>query len=459
MILKKKVAVVIVVVVILVAMLVVSFFVLRSYEKYVFQSEQVSSKEFDSSNVEIKRDKYYFRNFIWSGIFPFYGGFIPDPHFLFQRPVDITEYLSPIFHGKSVRYQLMQVNPYFEDRSSELILAVEIEGLPYEIKLEYPSDFYSFSTEESRSVFLYNGNTLYFVMPYNFRDELLVYQINYPFNETEEITYSTINLNGSNVSKFFDFRLSQDQIDMLLNHPIHEFYQFYTQYLNKDYAFNQTQLKKIEALHLPTFYGSSLNVNRSNLKGIKDEEFQLRVHNLYEFISFSQDVEVAKIPDSKKIAISAIHKNYYDLLFLGDSFESSHFAVRTEHKSILLEYQYLDRLLRHINRYKELRQEKITDIQNLKERPEDRVPLLIEIITNYNDEYTINRSGMSFYIMPSITSPKTERDFSNRTDYALPDHIKDNEYFFVMDFGDFSLKLSEQEVQKLKIYLQNILLE
>ena len=170
---------------------------------------------------------------------------------------------------------------------------------------------------------------------------------------------------------------------MLLIHPTDDFYQLYTQYLNKDYAFNQTQLKKNEAIHLLTFYGSSLNVNRSKLKGIKDEKFQLRVDNLYEFIRFPLDIEVANIPDTKKIVIKVTHKNYYDLLSLGESFESSNFAVRTEKKFILLDYKYVDRLLRHINRYKELREEKLTEIQNLKEKPKDKDPLLIEIISNY----------------------------------------------------------------------------
>jgi hypothetical protein len=97
-----------------IVLVVFSFFIIKAYEKEIFNLQQVSSRDNNSNNVEIQRDKYNLRNFMWSGIFPIYGGFIPDPHFLFSEPVEVTEYLSSVFNNKNVRYQLMDVNPFLK---------------------------------------------------------------------------------------------------------------------------------------------------------------------------------------------------------------------------------------------------------------------------------------------------------------------------------------------------------
>ncbi|MCR8655954.1 hypothetical protein [Paenibacillus endoradicis] len=61
-----------------VVLLVFSFLLIQTYEKEIFGSDQLSSKNNNNNNIEVRRDKYNSRNFMWSGIFPLYGGFISE---------------------------------------------------------------------------------------------------------------------------------------------------------------------------------------------------------------------------------------------------------------------------------------------------------------------------------------------------------------------------------------------
>ncbi|UNK20693.1 hypothetical protein MNQ98_12050 [Paenibacillus sp. N3/727] len=432
-----------------------SFLIIQAYEKEIFNLRQVSTKTYDSNNVEIQRDKYNLRNFMWSGIFPIYGGFIPDPHYLYSEPVDVTEYLSSVFHNNNVRYQLIDVNPFFENRTSENILAMEINGSSFEYKLEFPQN----STQnilqhnEPKSVFLYNEDTLYFVLQYDWEGKFLIYEIGYPFTENKNLNYHLIDIDESYVPAFLNFSLSQDQIDQLLKQTYSDFYQFYTQYLNKDYTSNQLLLNEDENISLTAYYGAILNINRYKMKDITDEEFSLKIHNQYEFITSIQNVKIASSLGTEKIVIKLLHNNYYDLLSLGDSFETSDFAIRNETKYILIDYDYIDRLLSYIDLYRKLRDDKTKSNVYFK----DKSPVLVEVITQFNSESTIDRWGLSALIFPPNLSPQLDRNFSNRTEYALPNDVLDKGYLFIMDFNDgYSIKLSYNEVQKLEDFLKSI---
>jgi hypothetical protein len=331
---------------------------------------------------------------------------------------------------------------------------MEIDGLPFEYRLKIPQDFNPniLQHNEPESVFLYNEDTLYFVQQYDYwKGEFLIYEIGYPFTENKDLNYNLIDINESNRLEFLDFSLSQDQIDKLLKHTYTKFHQFYTQYLNQDYAFNQIALDKGEDINITAYYGANLNINRNKMKDIIDEEFSLKVHNRYEFITSIQNFKIANSPDAKKIFIESFHSNYYDLLDLGDSFETSDFAIRKETKFILIEFDYIDRLLSYIDQYRKLREDETKTIVSFKEE----APFFIEVITQFNDELTIDRSVMSAFIFP-ILSPQINKTM-NSTEYALPYKALDEEYLFTMDFNDgYSLKLSYNEVQKFEDYLQSI---
>lgn len=432
-----------------------SFLIIQAYEKEIFNLGQVSTKTYDSNNVEIQRDNYNLRNFMWSGIFPLYGGFISDPHYLYSEPVDVTEYLSSVFHDSNVRYQLIDVNPFFENSTSENILAMEINGSPFEYRLETPENSIPgiLQHDKPKSVFLYNEDTLYFVLQYDWEGQFLIYEIGYPFTENKDLNYHLIDIDESYVPAFLDFSLSQDQIDQLLKHPYSNFYQFYTQYLNKDYSSKQLLIDESENISLTAYYGAILNTNRNKMNDIKDEEFSLKVHNQYEFITSIQNVKIVSSPDTEKIVIELVHHNYYDLLSLGDSFETSDFAIRNETKYVLIDYDYIDRLLRYIDQYKKLRDDKTKSNVYFK----DKSPFLIEVITQYNGELTIDQWGISALIFPPNSPPQLERTFSNRTEYALPNDVLDKEYLFIMDYNDgFSIKLTYNEVKKLEDFLKSI---
>jgi hypothetical protein len=351
-----------------------------------------------------------------------------------------------------VRYQIIQVNPYFENKTSEDILGIEINGVPFEYRLETAPNSRSISQDnhEPRSVFLYNQNNLYFVLQSDWEGKYLIYEIGYPFTENKDLTYHLIDIKESNIPAYLNFSLSQDQIDKLTKHAHSQFHQFYTQYLNKNYAFEQILLEKGNSINITAYYGASLNINRFKMPDIGDEAFRRQVQNLHEFITFTQEVGISNIPDTKKIILQLSHKNYYELLHPGDSFLTSDFAIRNEKKFILIDYDYINRLLSYIGQYKKLREEKSSTIKYFREE----TPLLFEGITQFNDELTIDRKGMAISIFPSFSSQASKSGDIN--EYVLPDENLDEEYFFTMYFDGVSLKLPYDKVLRLESFLQGI---
>lgn len=395
---------------------------------------------------------------MWSGIFPVFGGFISHPHFLYSNPVDITDYLSSVIDEEKIRYQLIQVNPYFEDETSENILGLEINGLSFEYKLETPQDFWSFSSEsEPRSVFLYNNKDLYFVVQYNYEDKFLVYEIGHPFNENKVLQYRLIDINRQDNPLILDFLLTEDQISALIGHTNSDFYNLYTQFLNKDYAYSQIHSEKWGEIDSKVYYGSRLHINRAILeKAISNDEFKTKASNLYEFITMTKDVKFGYSKDTRKIIIELLHENYHDALLLGNSFEESEFAIRKEKKVILISYDYVDRLLKYIDQYKKLREDETESIVYFQEEGKlEESRFLIEVISQYKDELTIERSGTSLFIFP-ISAPQKRRSL-NSPEFAVPNVHSDEEYLFVFDFyWQFSIKLTYDEVKKLERFLRDI---
>jgi len=98
-----------------------------------------SSRASDERCFEIKRAYHPLRHWSWSGIFPLEGGFIPDPHFLCSEPESVPDSVNRILGGTGT-FQVVDVNPFFNDESSEIELLIRSDGSLYEYSLQFPKE-------------------------------------------------------------------------------------------------------------------------------------------------------------------------------------------------------------------------------------------------------------------------------------------------------------------------------
>jgi len=97
-----------------------------------------AGKSNDSDCAPLTRKHHTFHRLIWSGIFPFEGGFIPDPHCLSSEPMAFTDSASKLVNAPGATYQVFDVNPFFNDKSSEVVLLVRSGKDAFEYSLEIP---------------------------------------------------------------------------------------------------------------------------------------------------------------------------------------------------------------------------------------------------------------------------------------------------------------------------------
>lgn len=107
-----------------------------------------------SNGIKVSRPYYPLRHWKWSGIPPFYGEFITDPHFLgdiaFEIPKTVREFLGA-YQG---RYQLLDINPFFRDSSTEHVLVLELDDTIIQAPIDLPSEskINAFSPSEEFSI-------------------------------------------------------------------------------------------------------------------------------------------------------------------------------------------------------------------------------------------------------------------------------------------------------------------
>ena len=94
-----------------------------------------STKELDPSFVEIKRPRYWLRHLKWSGIFPREGGLHRDPEVVATEVFTLPDELRQRLGAKSGRFQGFDVNPWFHDRTSEIVLAIELDGVVHQYRI------------------------------------------------------------------------------------------------------------------------------------------------------------------------------------------------------------------------------------------------------------------------------------------------------------------------------------
>jgi hypothetical protein len=88
----------------------------------------------------ISRGKYPFRHWLWSGIFPFEGGFIPDPHFSCSELVPVPSSVQTLIGDPLAKFQIIAVNPAFADSTSEVVLILNTRNRILEYKLPVPQN-------------------------------------------------------------------------------------------------------------------------------------------------------------------------------------------------------------------------------------------------------------------------------------------------------------------------------
>lgn len=86
----------------------------------------------------VHRKRHHFRHWVWSGIFPGEGGFIPDPHYLCSKDGVFSDPVNELISVKTSRYAIVDVNPFFNDRSSEVLLLVKWHDEVLEYSLNFP---------------------------------------------------------------------------------------------------------------------------------------------------------------------------------------------------------------------------------------------------------------------------------------------------------------------------------
>jgi hypothetical protein len=90
----------------------------------------IDAREVNPKAPHLVRKKYLFRHLTWSGIFPLEGGLIPDPHFLVSAPYSLQS-------NSRVAAQIVEVNPFFKDSSTEVVLYLTTVSTACEKQLHF----------------------------------------------------------------------------------------------------------------------------------------------------------------------------------------------------------------------------------------------------------------------------------------------------------------------------------
>ena len=99
-----------------------------------YRSPQCGEKLCDTVN----RKHFPFRHWQWSGILFLEGGFIPDPHYLWSETLTFSDPSTSLLSAKDSRYAIVDVNPFFDDSTSEILLLIQSQESTFEYSLAFP---------------------------------------------------------------------------------------------------------------------------------------------------------------------------------------------------------------------------------------------------------------------------------------------------------------------------------
>lgn len=86
----------------------------------------------------VSRKHFPLRHWQWSGIPLLEGGFIHDPHYLCSESLALSEPVNNLLSSRRSRYTIVDVNPFFNDSTSEILLLIESQGTRFEYRLTAP---------------------------------------------------------------------------------------------------------------------------------------------------------------------------------------------------------------------------------------------------------------------------------------------------------------------------------
>lgn len=117
-------------------------------------------------NINIKIRRYPIpRKIHWSGIFPFYGGLIDDPHILYSPVRRLPKEMLNILQLQNGRVQGFAVNPFFDIKYYTLIIALELDGIVYQIKIDSKEKLATFQVGETNTIipFILEGMLCFYI--------------------------------------------------------------------------------------------------------------------------------------------------------------------------------------------------------------------------------------------------------------------------------------------------------
>jgi len=111
----------------------------------------------------VNREYYPARDWLWTGIFPLEGGFIPDPHFTFSESMLFPGPALELLGNVDSKYQVVDVNPAFNNETSEILFVVHSGQATYVYSLDFPKKHreqavLGFPLLPDSRVFPYRGN-------------------------------------------------------------------------------------------------------------------------------------------------------------------------------------------------------------------------------------------------------------------------------------------------------------
>lgn len=113
--------------------------VLSQFTYWGYRSPGFRSPDCDAPLVNHVKRKYFpLRHWPWSGIPVLEGGFIPDPHYICSTVVSVAEPVKEKLGSKDGEYAVIDVNPFFNDGTSEVLLLIQANGSKFEYSLSIP---------------------------------------------------------------------------------------------------------------------------------------------------------------------------------------------------------------------------------------------------------------------------------------------------------------------------------
>lgn len=194
-----------------------------------------SRNDLAENSIEIHRRAYFLHHLVWSGIFPF-GHFISDPHFISSwSSTNFPSDIQILLKDPNSRFQVISVNRYFKDKTTEFVLVLEANDTVYEYHIDVDTAWSSHPSDYVPVPFIYENN-IWFLL-YNERgleldkkDWLGFAIVPLPLRHNQKIEFHTLESELSkNVIDYLkqDSRYSQFTQHMCVESKFRPYLEFY----------------------------------------------------------------------------------------------------------------------------------------------------------------------------------------------------------------------------------------